>query len=74
MADNERIWQVYGGNKTAESAAREFARTHWAEPRKITGFKTDGTFKLVGGVRTYQVLADRDLFVIEVVPPATEEQ
>ncbi len=40
-----RIWQVYGGSKTAKDAAQEFARSYWAEARKITGFKPDGTFK-----------------------------
>lgn len=65
--NGERIWQVYGGNKTAKGAAQEFARTYWAEPRKITGYKSDGTFKVVRGLRTYRVIEDGDLYVIEVV-------
>jgi hypothetical protein len=63
----EIIWQVDSYNKTAKSAADEFARTYWQEPRKIRGLKPDGTFKVVGGVRTYRVKHDGRLFVIEVV-------
>jgi len=62
-----RVWQVYGHNRTAKDAAQEFARTHWAEPRKITGFKADNTFKLVRGLRTYRVFLEGELWVIEVV-------
>lgn len=64
---DDRIWQVYGYNKTAKDAAEEFVRTYWGEPRKIKGFKPDGTFKVVRGLRTYRVFEDGDLFVIEVV-------
>ncbi len=62
-----RIWQVYGGSKTAKDAAQEFARSYWAEARKITGFKPDGTFKVMRGLRTYRVFEDGDLWVVEVV-------
>jgi len=66
------IWQVYGYNKTAKDAAQEFVRTYWAEARKIKGFKADGTFKVVGGLRTYRVFQDGDNWAVEVVdsPPA----
>jgi len=63
----EIIWQVDNYNKTAKSAAEEFARTYWQEQRKIRGLKPDGTFKVVGGIRTYRVRKDGRLFVIEVV-------
>lgn len=66
----EIIWQVYSPNKTAKEAAQEFARTHWAEPRKITGFQPDGTFKLVRGLRTYRVFKKDDLWVIEFTEEA----
>lgn len=62
-----RVWQVYGYGRTAKDAAQEFARTHWAEPRKITGFKLDGTFKLVRGLRTYRVFQDGEAWAIEVI-------
>jgi len=61
------IWQVYGYGKTAKDTAQEFARTYWTEPRKITGFKADGTFKVVRGLRTYRVFEDGDVWAIEVV-------
>jgi len=70
----EAIWQVYGGNKTAQDAAREFARTYWAEPRKITGFKPDGTFKVVRGLREYRVFEKGDLWAIEVVAESASAQ
>jgi hypothetical protein len=63
----EIIWQVDNYNKTAKSAAEEFARTYWQEQRKIRGLKPDGTFKVVGGIRTYRVRKDGRLFAIEVV-------
>lgn len=61
------IWQVYRGNMTAKEAAQGFVRAYWAEARKIAGFKPDGTFKVVRGLRTYRVFEDGDLWVIEVV-------
>jgi hypothetical protein len=44
--------------KTAKNAAIEFARSYWAQPRKVVGFKADGTFQVKDGVRTYRVELD----------------
>lgn len=64
----ERVWQTAGGgDKTALQMAQEFARTHWAEPRKIRNFTPDGLFSLVRGLRMYRIFMDGDLWVVEVV-------
>ena len=44
--------------KTAKGAAIEFARNYWTEPRKVVGFKDDGTFQVKNGIRTYRVELD----------------
>jgi hypothetical protein len=36
-------------------AAQEFARSYWAEPRKIRWNNEAKTFQMVGGNRTYKV-------------------
>jgi hypothetical protein len=68
-----RVWQVDDSSKTAKDVARDFARTYWAEPRRVVGFKSDGAFKVTRGVRTYRVFEDGKLWVVEVVDDPFEE-
>lgn len=43
-------------NKTAELVAREFAETHWDEPRCVSAYSEDNTFTLVDGFKLYRVV------------------
>jgi hypothetical protein len=53
----EPLWQTEGGGP--REAAKEFARSYWAAPRKLRDFtmRADGsaTFGVTGGFRNYAV-------------------
>ncbi len=48
------LWQADAYNRTARSAAEEFARTYWDKPRRVV-WGEGGTFQVEDGVRTYSV-------------------
>ncbi len=60
----ESIWQAEGSD--LRSAAVEFARSYWAQPRRIRDFAVhaDGsaTFGVVRGVRSYVVTLTRGTY------------
>lgn len=73
----ERIWQREGAHYTVRTAANEFARTYWQEPREIVKWTplpgNAAAFQVKDGVATYRVFCEGQLFVVEREAAATDE-
>ena len=51
----EELFSVDANGMTTERAAQLFAETNFDGPRKVDDMTQDGVFKLVDGIRKYQV-------------------
>lgn len=73
----ERIWQREGAHYTVRTAANEFARAYWQEPREIVKWTplpgNAAAFQVKDGVATYRVFCEGQLFVVEREAAATDE-